>query len=123
MKILVTGGSGYLGTHVRSYFNADDLSRRSGHDVLNTSDVEAAADYDLIIHLAALLNKDPTPPTMFSKPTSGELSTFFKMFERMPRSSSRPQRTFTADSPTIMQRCPKDAGRFTRDNRLSNGQS
>ena len=59
MKILVTGGSGYLGTHVRSYFNADDLSRRSGHDVLSTSDTEIAADYDLIIHLAALLDKDP----------------------------------------------------------------
>ena len=58
MKILVTGGSGYLGTHVRAYFNADDLSRRSGHDVLNTSDAEMAADYDLIIHLAGHLDKD-----------------------------------------------------------------
>ncbi len=59
MKILVTGGSGYLGTHVRAYFNADDLSRRSGRDVLSVIDVEAAADYDLIIHLAAHLDKDP----------------------------------------------------------------
>ncbi len=59
MKVLVTGGSGYLGTHVRNYFNADDLSRRSGHDILNVVDVERVADYDLIVHLAALLDKDP----------------------------------------------------------------
>ena len=30
MKILVTGGSGFLGTHVRSFFGADDFSRKSG---------------------------------------------------------------------------------------------
>jgi nucleoside-diphosphate-sugar epimerase len=33
MKILVTGGSGYLGTHVRRYFGADDFSRTSGKDI------------------------------------------------------------------------------------------
>lgn len=59
MKILVTGGSGYLGTHVRSYFNADDMSRRSGLDILNSYEVQAVRDYDLVIHLAALLDKDP----------------------------------------------------------------
>jgi CDP-paratose 2-epimerase len=57
MKILVTGGSGYLGTHVCSYFGADDLSRRSGRDVLNADDAAAAADYDMVIHLAADLDK------------------------------------------------------------------
>lgn len=57
MKILVTGGSGYLGTHVRKFFGADDLSRRSGLDILDTDDVNAVADYDVIIHLAAELNK------------------------------------------------------------------
>jgi len=59
MKILVTGGSGYLGTHVCRFFNADDFSRRSGHDVLDNSDVEVVADYDVIIHLAGYLDKDP----------------------------------------------------------------
>lgn len=59
MKILVTGGSGYLGTHVRNYFNADDFSRRSGRDLLNTHDCLAAADYDVVIHLAAHLDKSP----------------------------------------------------------------
>ena len=59
MKILVTGGSGYLGTHVRKFFNADDFSRRSSLDILNIDDVTMVKDYDVVIHLAALLDKDP----------------------------------------------------------------
>ena len=59
MKILVTGGSGYLGTHVREFFAADDFSRRSGLDVLNTADTVAASEYDVVIHLAAHLDKSP----------------------------------------------------------------
>jgi nucleoside-diphosphate-sugar epimerase len=59
MKILVTGGSGYLGTHVRRFFNADDFSRRSHHDILNPHDLALIADYDVVIHLAAHLDKDP----------------------------------------------------------------
>ncbi len=59
MKVLVTGGSGYLGTHVRKHFDADDLSRRSGFDILNLQDAAMAADYDAVIHLAARLDKSP----------------------------------------------------------------
>lgn len=59
MKILVTGGSGYLGTHVCRFFNADDFSRRTGHDILVDEDVRVVADYDAVIHLAAHLDKDP----------------------------------------------------------------
>jgi CDP-paratose 2-epimerase len=59
MKILVTGGSGYLGTHVRRFFNADDFSRRSGRDILNTYDLGVVSDYDVVIHLAAHLDKSP----------------------------------------------------------------
>jgi len=59
MKILVTGGSGYLGTHVRRFFGADDFSRRSGLDILNEADVRLVANYDAVIHLAAYLDKDP----------------------------------------------------------------
>ena len=59
MKILVTGGSGYLGTHVRHFFAADDFSRRSGRDILSDNDVRMVADYDAVIHLAAYLDKDP----------------------------------------------------------------
>lgn len=60
MKILVTGGSGYLGTHVRRFFTADDFSRRSHLDILNPLDAAMVADYDVVIHLAAHMDKDPT---------------------------------------------------------------
>ncbi len=59
MKFLITGGTGYLGTHVRRYFEADDLSRASGFDVLSTVDAARVADYDVVIHLAAHLDKSP----------------------------------------------------------------
>src|SRR6185436_9356811 len=59
MRILVTGGSGYLGTHVRRFFDAEDLSRRSHLDILNPFDASRVAAYDVVIHLAAHLSKDP----------------------------------------------------------------
>ena len=59
MKVIVTGGSGYLGTHVRRFFNADDFSRRAHLDILNPHDVALVADYDVVIHLAAHLDKNP----------------------------------------------------------------
>jgi nucleoside-diphosphate-sugar epimerase len=59
MKVLVTGGSGYLGTYVRQFFSADDFSRRSGFDVLDEEAVKKVADYDAVIHLAAHFDKHP----------------------------------------------------------------
>lgn len=59
MKILVTGGSGFLGTHVREHFGADDFSRRSNLDILNLQDAQMAEDYDVVIHFAAELDKSP----------------------------------------------------------------
>ncbi len=59
MKILVTGGSGFLGTHVRNYFAADDFSRKSDLDVLNLQDAQTVENYDVVIHLAAELDKSP----------------------------------------------------------------
>jgi nucleoside-diphosphate-sugar epimerase len=59
MNILVTGGSGYLGTHVRQFFDADDFSRRAGLDIHDPQDLARVADYDVVIHLAAHLSKDP----------------------------------------------------------------
>lgn len=59
MKVLVTGGSGFLGTHVRRIFDADDFSRRSNLDLLNLQDAQTVENYDVVIHLAALLDKSP----------------------------------------------------------------
>jgi len=59
LKILVTGGSGYLGTHVRRFFNAEDLSRRSQLDVLSPLDAARAGAYEVVIHLAAYSSKNP----------------------------------------------------------------
>ena len=59
MKVIVTGGSGYLGTHVTKHFGADDFSRRSGRNVVNAQDTALLSDYDVVIHLAARLDKDP----------------------------------------------------------------
>jgi nucleoside-diphosphate-sugar epimerase len=59
MRILVTGGSGYLGTFVRQFFAADDFSRRSNLDILNPDDVQRVGEYDAIIHLAAHFDKHP----------------------------------------------------------------
>ena len=59
MKVLVTGGSGYLGTHVRRFFNAEDLSRRSHLDVLSPLDAARAGVYEVVIHLAAYSSKNP----------------------------------------------------------------
>lgn len=59
MKVVVTGGSGYLGVHVRRFFAADDFSRRSGFDLLSPSDLNELRSYDLVVHLAAHLDKDP----------------------------------------------------------------
>ena len=59
MKVIVTGGRGYLGKHVVEHFRADDFSRRSGYDILNQQDLDIIGDYDLVIHLAAKLDKNP----------------------------------------------------------------
>lgn len=46
-----------MGTHVRRILEADDLSRRAGLDILNLQDAQIAGDYDVVIHLAAVLDK------------------------------------------------------------------
>lgn len=56
-RILVTGGSGYLGAFVRRYFDADDFSRRSGWDVCDPEHAKKVAGYDAIIHMAASVDK------------------------------------------------------------------
>lgn len=59
MRVLVTGGSGYLGTHVRHFLQGEDFSRRAHLDVLSTFDAARAGAYEVVIHLAAHLSKNP----------------------------------------------------------------
>jgi nucleoside-diphosphate-sugar epimerase len=59
MNTLVTGGSGYLGTHVRSFFQATDFSRRSSLNILDNADAQIVENYDVVIHLAGHLDKNP----------------------------------------------------------------
>lgn len=48
-----------MGAHVRRYFDAEDFSRRSNRDVREEADAAMLADYDVVIHLAAHMSKDP----------------------------------------------------------------
>jgi CDP-paratose 2-epimerase len=82
MKILVTGGSGFLGTHVRKFFDADDFSRRSGYDILNLQDTQVIQDYDAVIHLAAELDKSPeSAESVFLTNVEGTINVLREMKE------------------------------------------
>ncbi len=82
MKILVTGGSGYLGTHVCTLLGADDLSRRSGHNILDSTSAELVGGYDVVIHLAADLDKRPaSADRVFSVNVDGTINLLRRMRE------------------------------------------
>jgi nucleoside-diphosphate-sugar epimerase len=44
---------------VRRFFDAENLSRRQHLDILNPLDASRVVSYDVVIHLAAYLSKDP----------------------------------------------------------------
>lgn len=80
MNILITGGSGYLGTHIKKFYDAEDLSRRSGSDILNVEDTRMARNFDVVIHLAALLDKSPeSAEQVFLSNVSGTLNVLHAM--------------------------------------------
>lgn len=59
MDTLVTGGSGYIGTHVRNFFDAKDFSRRSSLNILDDADARVVENYDVVIHLAGHMDRSP----------------------------------------------------------------
>ena len=58
LKIAVLGGAGYLGTYVTKFFNAESLSRRTGFDVTDREQCQQLRDYDIVIHMAASVDRD-----------------------------------------------------------------
>lgn len=48
-----------MGSHLVKFFEAEDFSRRAGFDLLNMQDAQVAQDYDVVIHLGAILDKSP----------------------------------------------------------------
>ncbi len=110
MKILVTGGSGFLGTHVRKYFNADDLSRRSNLDILSLSDASIVKDYDVVIHLAAHLDKSPdNAANVFMTNVDGTLNLLREMKENSVfifASTKDVYGRFADNYPQVNENCP-----------------
>lgn len=112
MKILVTGGSGYLGTHVRNFFAADDFSRRSGRDILSSYDLPVVAQYDVVIHLAAYLDKDPAGADhsfQTNAIAAGNLVKYMQPGAAFIYASTKDVYASNADSyPEVPESCPID---------------
>lgn len=80
MKILITGGCGYLGTFVREFFLAEDFSRRGNFDILDPAVAQKVERYDAVIHLAAHFDKSPEgAPDCFRTNAEGTASVISHM--------------------------------------------
>jgi len=74
-KIAVIGGNGYLGHYVAKYFNAEPLSRKNGFDITRIEDCKKLSDYDVVIHMAAMVDKsDENPDEVFKVNAFGTLN-------------------------------------------------
>ena len=54
MKIIVTGGRGYIGSKVTNKLNCDSFDLTDGNDLRIESDCEILSNYDCVIHLGAI---------------------------------------------------------------------
>ena len=110
MKILVTGGSGYLGTQLVRHFAADDLSRRAGKSVLLPFDLDAVGEYDVVIHLAALLDKSPeNADDVFSTNVEGTVNVLKRVREGgafIFASTKDVYGRFAANQSAVPETCP-----------------
>ena len=123
MKVLVTGGSGYLGTHVRRYFNADDFSRRSGFDVLRLQDAKVVANYDVVIHMAAHLDKSPdAAEQVFLTNVEGTINLLREMREDAAFIFISTKDVYGRFADNFRE-VPETCQRFIPANRRSNGQN
>lgn len=74
-KIAVLGGTGYLGYYVSKFFDAEPLSRRTGFDITDQEQCYQLQNYDVVIHMAALIDKSEGQPNeVFRVNAQGTLS-------------------------------------------------
>jgi len=71
MRVAVVGGEGYLGHHLCKYFSADSLSRRNGFDITDSGIVNRLGEYEVIMHMAALVDKSEKKPEEVFRVNSG----------------------------------------------------
>ena len=60
MRVLITGGEGYIGSNLAQLVDCEQYDVTNGHDVLNRSQLERAIiKYDIMVHLAAISGIQP----------------------------------------------------------------
>lgn len=54
MKVIITGGKGYIGSVLCKKLDCDTFDLQDGQDFRNLKDCEVFADYDCVVHLGAI---------------------------------------------------------------------
>jgi CDP-paratose 2-epimerase len=110
MKIIVTGGSGYLGTHVRRCLGADSLSRREGIDIRKPGSLGFLDRYDAVVHMAAHLDKSSEAADLcFAVNALGTLNILKKLRRNQTlvlASTKDVYGNHTLHRRTVSERCP-----------------